>query len=146
MSTQLLRHYIDILNETAVVAERTISPDQVWAMADLNEMRSDDTSVWEEPLGSGGMVRDQVDRLVNDIDRNISTRSKNVDISIESGELSDTLIIVIDAKYIIPLFADNIEPDMIHKAMLIVLNLYRMNGWNAEFKDRALVLTATRKH
>ena len=146
MSTQLLRKYIDILNESAAATVHPIRPDQVWAMVELNEIRGDDTGVWEEPPGSGGMLRDQVDRLVNDIDRNISTRSDNVDISIKSGEPMDILTVFIHAKYIMALFADNIEPDNMHKAMKIVLNLYRMNGWQAEFQNHALVLTATRKH
>lgn len=146
MSTQLLRTYIDILNESVNGPTHPIRPYQVWSMVEINEIRGDDTGVWEEPPSSGGMLRDKVDRLVNDIDRNIGSRSENVDISIKSGEPMDILTVFIHAKYIMTLFADNIEPDDMHKAMKIVLNLYRMHGWKAEFQNHALVLTATRKH
>jgi hypothetical protein len=146
MSTHLLRRYIDILNEANTGQMHPISPDQVWSIVDLNEVHRDDTQVWEEPHGSGGMLRDQVDRLINDIDNNIASRSKNVNISIDTGETADVLTVTINAKYIIPLFAKNIEPNNMHKAMAIVLNLYRTHGWTAEFKNKSLVLTATRKH
>jgi hypothetical protein len=145
MSTQLLRKYIDILNESASTVH-PISPNQVWSMMELNEIRSDDPNVWKEPPSSGGMLRDVVDRIVNNIDNNIITRNENVDISTKSGETADTLTVTLHAGYIMTLFADNVEPNNIHKAMLMVLNLYRAQGWNAQFTKNSLILSATRKH